>query len=48
MDTLQIIVKTVVTTLDVIIILSAIKDGESSMQKAALIFIAINCVGVWI
>ena len=48
MDTIQIIAKTVVTTLDVIVLLAATKNEGTAMRNAALVFIAINCVGVWI
>jgi hypothetical protein len=49
MSILQIVVKTVITTLDLIIVLGAFKsEVEDKGKKALFVMTLINLTGVWI
>lgn len=49
MNTYQIIVKTVITTLDFILMLAVSKDEDSNrLRYGAMVFILMNGVGIWI
>ena len=48
MDSVQLVVKTVVTTLDVAILIASVKALDKSAVKAAAVFAVINLMGVWI
>ena len=50
MNTIQIIAKTVITTLDLLVLYSAYKTDEQTAEKRliVLLFLILNIVGVWI
>ena len=48
MSIIQIVLKTVITTIDLCLLLAAIKVESSKGIKPLLVFVFINLMGVWI
>lgn len=48
MDILEIVIKTVITTLDFSLVYFALKDADNKVKKPIILFILLNLMGVWI